>query len=391
MNGRDEGDDSVRRMTAKDLVDCMTMCVMHNERTSSMEALSKATAIAVAPPNLNIDTNRPSTSRNATAIVHNSPQSSDSAQTTIHHEVSETAVPFMEAFRKQHPVHYAIAPDFDTTTETETEEEREQEPRDSSPRPLTRLQNRRHDFDGVDPAHVGHIYCDNCGGYWEYNHIYCPRCAGRTLRHDYGTEGQEPATTNDAETGESTWDDNADGPIAGTVEESWATTTTSAADTCTSSEVHTSSKSFREPTPDARAEPSSAADPSLRHVHPVIDICCRGVPYLNMAPHCCCAQPCTHDIAPAGVRFSKARVRAQPCCTSCLPITAAVVFGGPVPAMPVCKCGKSGTRHACLRLWGGEWVELHENPDFDEQENDGNGLLRAIGWVGRTLSWFCCC
>ncbi|THX36135.1 FAD/NAD(P)-binding domain-containing protein [Aureobasidium pullulans] len=47
MNGRDEGDDSVRRMTAKDLVDCMTMCVMHNERTSSMEALSKATAIAV--------------------------------------------------------------------------------------------------------------------------------------------------------------------------------------------------------------------------------------------------------------------------------------------------------------------------------------------------------
>lgn len=344
-----------------------------------------------APPNLNIDTNRPSTSRNATAIVHNSPQSSDSAQTTIHHEVSETAVPFMEAFRKQHPVHYAIAPDFDTTTETETEEEREQEPRYSSPRPLTRLQNRRHDFDGVDPAHVGHIYCDNCGGYWEYNHIYCPRCAGRTLRHDYGTGGQEPATTNDAETGESTWDDNADGPIAGTVEESWATTTTSAADTSTSSEVHTSSRSYRELTPDARAEPSSAADPSLRHVHPVIDICCRGVPYLEMAPHCCCAQPATHDIAPAGVRFSKARLRAQHCCTSCLPITAAVVFGGPVPAIPACKCAKSGTRHACLRLWGGEWVELHEDGARDKHKDERNSLFGAVTWVGRMLSWFCCC
>jgi len=63
MNGRDEGDDSVRRMTrefldtpmllilytnirtAKDLVDCMTLCVMHNERNSSMEALSKAIAV----------------------------------------------------------------------------------------------------------------------------------------------------------------------------------------------------------------------------------------------------------------------------------------------------------------------------------------------------------
>lgn len=63
MNGRDEGDDSVKRMTgklltiavlltsctdirtAKDLVDCMTLCVMHNERNSSMEALSKAIAV----------------------------------------------------------------------------------------------------------------------------------------------------------------------------------------------------------------------------------------------------------------------------------------------------------------------------------------------------------
>jgi salicylate hydroxylase len=63
MNGRDEGDDSVQRMTgklrptailstpytdnriAKDLVDCMTLCVMHNERNSSLEALSKAIAV----------------------------------------------------------------------------------------------------------------------------------------------------------------------------------------------------------------------------------------------------------------------------------------------------------------------------------------------------------
>ncbi|THY29276.1 hypothetical protein D6D01_03597 [Aureobasidium pullulans] len=288
-----------------------------------------------APPNLNIDTNRPSTSRNASAIVHDSPQSSDSAQTTIHYEVSKTAVPFMEAFRNQHPVHYAVVPDFDTTTETETEAEREQTPRDSSPRPLTRFQDRRHNFDRVDPAHIGHIHCENCGGFWEYNHIYCPRCAGRTLRHDYGTGGQEPATTNDAETGESTWHNNADGPIAGTVEESWATTTTSAADTSPSSKVHISSRLYHEPAPDPRAEPSSAVDPSLCHVHPVIDICCRGVSYREMVPHCCCAQPCTHNIDPVGDRFSKARVRAQPCCTLCLPITAAVGFGGPVPAMPM--------------------------------------------------------
>jgi hypothetical protein len=123
----------------------------------------------------------------------------------------------------------------------------------------------------------------------------------------------------------------------------------------------------------------------------VIGICCRGMPYPEMAPHCCCAQPCTHDIAPAGVRFSKARVRAQPCCTSCLPITAAVVFGGPVPAMPVCKCGKSGTRHACLRLWGGEWVELHEEGARDKHKDERNSLFGAVTWVGRMLSWFCCC
>ncbi|KAH0413324.1 FAD/NAD(P)-binding domain-containing protein, partial [Aureobasidium melanogenum] len=197
MNGRDEGDDSVKRMTAKDLVDCMTLCVMHNERDSSMEALSKVIASAntiyshlrslsntigdlgdivtslhfsaVSPEST--DKNMPSfsppgsirrrflriisfgrySSRSAddtepltkahdpscrhsappdvdvpsndrpTYTAHRSPQSSDSAQTTIVHGVPPGTVPFsIDALRDQHQMSDT---EFDTPSQPEAEPE----------------------------------------------------------------------------------------------------------------------------------------------------------------------------------------------------------------------------------------------------------------------------
>ncbi|KAG9964978.1 FAD/NAD(P)-binding domain-containing protein, partial [Aureobasidium melanogenum] len=275
MNGRDEGDDSVKRMTAKDLVDCMTLCVMHNERNSSMEALSKAIASAntiysqlrslsntigdlgdivtslhfsticpestdknmpsfsppgsirrrflriisfgryssrsaddiepltkahdpsrrhSAPPDMDVPSNdRP------TYTAHRSPQSPDSAQTTIVHGVP----PYTE---------------FDTPSQPEAE-------------PETVNSTIRAEEASWDPTRLRRnksiMHCNICNRIWEYNQIHCPGCAARTLHHIPGSS-DDPYTDirrnseRDVLPTESSW--NTHELEAGTAGESWATT-----------------------------------------------------------------------------------------------------------------------------------------------------------------------
>ncbi|KAH0274571.1 FAD/NAD(P)-binding domain-containing protein, partial [Aureobasidium melanogenum] len=275
MNGRDEGDDSVKRMTAKDLVDCMTLCVMHNERNSSMEALSKAIASAntiyshlrslsntigelgdivtslhfsticpestdknmpsfsppgsirrrflriisfgryssrsaddtepltkahdpsrrhSAPPNVDVLSNdRP------TYTAHQSPQSSDSAQTTIVH-----GVPPDTEFDTPSQPDAAL----ETVNSTIRAEEASWDP--------TRLRRNK-----------SIMHCNICNRIWEYNQIHCPGCAARTLHHIPGSS-DDPYTDirrnpeRDVLPTESSW--NTHELEAGIAGESWATT-----------------------------------------------------------------------------------------------------------------------------------------------------------------------
>ncbi|KAG9644921.1 FAD/NAD(P)-binding domain-containing protein, partial [Aureobasidium melanogenum] len=307
MNGRDEGDDSVKRMTAKDLVDCMTLCVMHNERDSSMEALSKVIASAntiyshlrslsntigdlgdivtslhfsaVSPEST--DKNMPSfsppgsirrrflriisfgrySSRSAddtepltkahdpscrhsappdvdvpsndrpTYTAHRSPQSSDSAQTTIVHGVPPGTVPFsIDALRDQHQMSDT---EFDTPSQPEAE-------------PETVNSTIRAEEASWDPTRLRRnksiMHCNICNRIWEYNQIHCPGCAARTLHHIPGSSedsytdselsNNEPRTLHhqpvrrnpghDVLPTESSWATHE--LEAGTAEESWATT-----------------------------------------------------------------------------------------------------------------------------------------------------------------------
>ncbi|KAH0340824.1 FAD/NAD(P)-binding domain-containing protein, partial [Aureobasidium melanogenum] len=333
MNGRDEGDDSVKRMTAKDLVDCMTLCVMHNERNSSMEALSKAIASAntiyghlrslsntigglgdivtslhfsaVSPEST--DTNMPSfsppgsirrrflriisfgrySSRSAddtepltkardpprrhsapadmdvpsneqpTYTAHQSQHSSDSAQTTIVHDVSPGATPFsIDTFRGQH--RHMSDTEFDTPSQPEAE-------------PETIDTAIRADEASWDPTRLRRnksiMHCNICNRIWEYNQIHCPGCAARTLHHISGSSedsytdsevsGHDPHPLHhrpgrriperDVLPTESSWATHE--LEAGTAEESWATTTADVSATETaqasseqSTETHPASK-----------------------------------------------------------------------------------------------------------------------------------------------------
>ncbi|KAH0367998.1 FAD/NAD(P)-binding domain-containing protein, partial [Aureobasidium melanogenum] len=309
MNGRDEGDDSVKRMTAKDLVDCMTLCVMHNERDSSMEALSNAIASAntiynhlrslsntigdlgdivtslhfptiltestdtdmpsFSPPGsirrrfLRIisfgryssrsaddteplttthDPNRrhsapadvdiPSNDR-STYTAHQSQHSSDSAQTTIVHDVPPGTVPFsIDAFRGQH--HHMSDSEFDTPSQPEEE-------------PETIDTAIRGDEASWDPTRLVRnksiMHCNICNRIWEYNQIHCPGCAARTLHHIPGSSEDSHTESDPSEPDsrtlhrqrgkhnherdvlptESSWATQE--LEAGTAEESWMTTT----------------------------------------------------------------------------------------------------------------------------------------------------------------------
>ncbi|KAG9925081.1 FAD/NAD(P)-binding domain-containing protein, partial [Aureobasidium melanogenum] len=348
MNGRDEGDDSVKRMTAKDLVDCMTLLIYlamadlypnqsANTIYSHLRSLSNTigdlgdtvTSLhfsTILPEST--DTNMPSfsppgsirrrflriisfgrySSRSAddtepltkahdpnrrhsapvdmdipsnnrpTYTARQSPQSSDSAQTTIVHGVPPGTIPFsIDALRDQHQMSDT---EFDTPSQPEAE-------------PDTVNSVVRDEEASWDPTRLRRnksiMHCNICNRIWEYNQIHCPGCAARTLHHIPGSSDDSytdsdfskldprdlhhrPLRHNperDVLPTESSWATHE--LESGTAEESWATT---AADTPAPSE-----------TAQASTEQSTEARPAGKSSHKKH----RKTRY--SAVHCCCGKP----------------------------------------------------------------------------------------------------
>ena len=306
-----------------------------------------------------------------TYTAHQSSQSSDSAQTTIIHDVPPGTAPFsIDAFRDQHREHYLSDTEFDTPSQPEAEietvnsaigaEEPSWDP--------TRLRRNK-----------SIMHCNICNRIWEYNQIHCPGCAARTLHHipgssdDSYTENDSsshdpraihyrPGSHNperDAVPTESSWDTH--GLESGTAEESWTTTV---ADTSAAPEVTES------PTTCPIDVPSAGKSVHKKH--------------RKIAIQCCCD---THGDSGSS--------SCTPICISYRwPTAAANTFAGPVPAGLVCKCSRCGRRHICGPLWGPQYVQLMKD-EIQRYERGDRGHRatpkKERSWWMRMLRWFCCC
>ncbi|KAK6000960.1 hypothetical protein QM012_003043 [Aureobasidium pullulans] len=234
-----------------------------------------------APPDVDVPSNdRP------TYTAHQSPQSSDSAQTTIIHAVQPGTVPFsIGAFRDQHRGYYMSDTEFDTPCQPEEEEEET-----DAIGPAI-----RGDEPSWDPTRLRRnksiMHCNICNRIWEYNQIHCPGCAARTLHHIPGSCNDSYTESDfsehdsrtlqhrqgrhnpgrDCSPTESSWDTHA--LESGTAEESWATTTADAADTSASPETAKSSTTHYTKYPEA-GRGSHRKHPKARY----------------SAVHCCCGK-----------------------------------------------------------------------------------------------------
>ncbi|KAI4727555.1 hypothetical protein E4T49_04654 [Aureobasidium sp. EXF-10728] len=317
-------------------------------------------------------TNRP------TYTAHQSPQSSNSAQTTIIHDVAPGTVPFsIDAFRDQHRGYYD--PEFDTPSQ-----ESEQEITGATVHAEETI---------WDPNRLRRnksiMHCNICNRIWEYNQIHCPGCAARTLHHIPGSSDDSYVDSKDGDhqyrplrprrqrgnTGddvlptESSWDDH--GLESGTADESW--TTTDAANT-----------SAQDPA-DLPTDASSASnDPHKKRKktrHSAAH-CCYSKPEVIWVCHCCC-DPSTHkDSDPVQCTGS--------CTLHAWPVTGAVVFDDPASG----KCLRSGSRHVCGRLWAAQYARLLETGletcKCGALEGGEKSSKKSVWWM-RFLKWFCCC
>ncbi|KAI5198464.1 hypothetical protein E4T39_06798 [Aureobasidium subglaciale] len=337
-----------------------------------------------APPNVDLmscNGYHISPDRNASTTFQHSSQSSDSAQTTIIHERSANAIPFsIDAFRDQHRDYYFSTMDFATTAVPKVRQDMVTPARLIAEDPHSDSVQLRENTKSF-------LRCGNCGHFWDYKQIHCPGCAARTLRHVPGvseaSDGSSHDHANDAEqTGSPDW---------GTLEEeSWATTTTNAivASAAASSEAPQGSGS--EPTVD----PSSKKDTSgIAHKpHHSTIYCCYGRPGVLCVSHCCCDNPDAHH----SKHHNRPKLCTQPCILRARPITAALIFDGPAPSGPMCRCWSWGSRHVCRRLWGGQYIEILEDEvpsDYEIKVEGHRGAYvgRKPASCSRLLKWFCCC
>lgn len=308
-----------------------------------------------APANMDIPSNdRP------TYTAHQSPQSSDSCQTTIVHDVPPGTVPFsIDAFRGQH--HHMSDTEFDTPSKPEEESE-------------TIDTAVRGDEPSWDPTRLRRnksiMHCNICNRIWEYNQIHCPGCAARTLHHISGSSedsytdsevsGHDPRPLHhrpgrrNPERGvsptESSWATHE--LESGTAEESWVTTTANVSATETAQ---------------ASSEQSTETHPAGK------DLGKKHRPTHYAAAHCCCRNVNTH-------KDSNPNACIQPCTLRIWPIPAA--------GQTVCRCSRCGSRHVR------RYVEILEDHAQSCERSDGGHevtVKKKGSWLMRLLRWSCCC
>lgn len=338
-----------------------------------------------APADLEEQSSRP------VYTAHQSPQSTDSAQTTIVHGVPAGKAPFaIPSLRDLYRGRVISDAEFDTPPSLEAAQEtihpaepkRVMGPRHGFPRPTaTRHLTGTMPTAGATPwptirdpiglrRDKSYLQCNVCSGVLEYSQIHCPGCAARTLHHIPGLKEDTDPNANDdiagpkilqpkkqrqnehpdAATEESSWDTQ--GLEGGTVEESWTTTTADAIDTASPSSNHTQ---------EATSQSTGPHEPHIRYC------CCdTGVTLIH---HGCCGISSTYA-------------------------TAAVIFIGPAPESRSCKFWKRGSppRHVCLRIWGQDSVDIFGEAQRCKcgEGKQGEVLERKTWWM-RWSRLFCCC
>ena len=356
-----------------------------------------------APADLEEQSSRP------TYTAHQSPHSSDTAQTTIVHGVPAGKAPFsISGLRDKYRGRVISDAEFDTPPSLEAAQDtirpagpkRVMAPRHGFPLPTP----ARYLTEAMPPAGAtawptirdpirlrrdkSYLQCNVCSRALEYNQIHCPSCAARTLHHvpiakeNSDSDGRDniagPKTLqpkkqrqreqHDVVTEESSW--NTQGIEAGTVEESWTTTTNDAVDTTVLSPKHT----------------QESTSQSIETQEPHSRCCC-----------CCCCRCDTGIITTHHGCYNASSTR---CCTlGAQPITATVIFLGPVSDKYARKCRKQGlpNRLVCY-LTGDEHIHIVGGEAADRVCKCGGGegerkvLKGKTGWWKRRWSrWFCCC
>jgi len=332
--------------------------------------------------------------------AHQSPQSSESAQTTIVHEIPAGKPPFsISGLRDQYRGRVISDAEFDTPPSLEAAQEtvRPAEPQQfmSATRPFARslVSAGAVGYDGSarrpapapapwpatrEPVRLRHeisyLQCNVCSRVLEYNQIHCPGCAARTLRHISGDK-EDPYTNGkgnvagsrplqpkkqrqneqpEATTEESSW--NTQGLEAGTVEESWTTTTNDAVGASSTSPKHTQ---------DSPSQSTEIHEPHSRYC-----CCCCGTG-VTLINHC-------HPNAPS------------------IHATGAVIFVCSAPKKSTYKFWKRDMpRHRiCYRIWGGEDVDVIGEADQVCKCGEGKqeeASDEKTAWWMRWSKWFCCC
>jgi hypothetical protein len=325
-----------------------------------------------------------------------SAQSSDSAQTTIIHEVPSGAAPFsIDPFRDQHHGDYISNTEFDTPPSLEVAQPPTHPAvitRSAVPAPLL-LGNIAHNPTRLR-RNKSFMQCSVCNRILEYTQLHCPGCAARTLHHVPGSLEDSYTDSNnhdtesrplqprkgrqnhqyDIHTEESSW--NTQGLKAGTEEESWTTTTAEGVNVVSPERVQESSLHFG-----VDEEEQAQGEVLQKACHRCCDT---GVAIVH---YCCCASSTSATAKDSCI---------QPCCFRGCLVIAAMACVGPVHSDQAGKYWKCGTRHRhiCYKMSVAEYVRAVEVAGQGctccGEEGEEVAKEKTAWWM-RWSKWFCCC
>jgi hypothetical protein len=323
-------------------------------------------------------------------------QSSDSAQTTIIHEMPPGATPFsVSGFRDQQRGRHISDTEFDTPPSLDAAQDITHPSRPTHTAATTHPTRLLPGDTVRNPTRLrrnkSFMQCNVCKRILEYTQFHCPGCAARTLHHVPGSpedssdsrDNEELRTLQprkgrqneqcDVTAEESSWDTQ--GLEAGTAEGSWATI---AGDLVEGGSAKGMQEEGLEDTGTDEVQEQEEMLPEACH-------CCCGKARVTLVHHCCCASS-THATPSTCTQPSSLRVRL---------ITATIILSGPVHDVQTCKYGRRDIhhRHICCQLWSGEHVSIakdNQGCSCGEEKNGGVIKKRSAWWM-RWSKWFCCC
>jgi hypothetical protein len=325
-----------------------------------------------------------------TYTAQQSYQSSDSAQTTIIHEMPPGRAPFsISGLRDQQRGRHISDTEFDTPPSLEATQQPTHPAGITHPveisRPTALLPENIARNRTRLRRNKSFMQCNVCKRILEYTQFHCPSCAARTLHHVPGSPVSSPTSRDNDEprplqpkkgrqdeqhdipTEESSW--NTQGLEAGTAEGSWATI---AGDVEGVSAEDMHEEGLESSGIDEVQEQEDMS-------HEAFHYCC-GKARFTLVHHCCCGTSSTHATPSTCTRSCTVRVR---------PITAAVVL---IFDESACKTGIYHRHIRCQILDERNISIAKDNQEcYCVEGQHGGATKRKDAWWKRWSKWLCCC